>query len=65
MFEQVLDPVANSLFWLAALAAAPLILLFVPLGAFRAKAHIAAVASLALSMGTASARQTPEKRAHH
>jgi len=27
MFEQVLDPVANSLFWSAALAAAPLILL--------------------------------------
>jgi lactate permease len=54
MFEQVLDPVANSLSWSAALAAAPLALLFVLLGVFGVKAHIAAVASLAPSMVTAT-----------
>jgi lactate permease len=54
MFHQILDPLANSLVWSALLAAAPLILLFVLLGAFRVKAHIAAVASLALSMVTAA-----------
>ena len=53
MFEQVLDPVANSLVWSALLAAAPLILLFVLLGAFRVKAHVAALTSLVLSMVTA------------
>ncbi|WP_461163930.1 L-lactate permease [Arthrobacter sp. R4-81] len=53
MFEQVLDPVANSLVWSALLAAAPLIVLFVLLGAFRVKAHVAALTSLALSMVTA------------
>jgi len=50
MFQQLLDPLANSLVWSALFAAAPLILLFVLLGVFRVKAHIAAVAALALTM---------------
>lgn len=54
MFEQLLDPLANSLVWSALLAAAPLILLFVLLGVFRVKAHIAAVAALALTMVSAA-----------
>lgn len=54
MFEQLLAPVAGSMLWSALLAAAPLILLFVLLGAFRIKAHFAALASLALSMVTAA-----------
>ena len=54
MFEQLLAPVAGSMLWSAVLAAAPLILLFVLLGAFRVKAHVAALASLALSMVTAA-----------
>jgi lactate permease len=54
MFQQLLDPLANSLVWSALLAAAPLILLFVLLGVFRVKAHIAAVAALALTMVSAA-----------
>ena len=54
MFQQLLDPLANSLVWSALLAAAPLILLFVLLGVFRVKAHIAAVAALALTMLSAA-----------
>lgn len=54
MFEQLLAPVAGSMLWSALLAAAPLVLLFVLLGAFRVKAHVAALASLVLSMATAA-----------
>jgi lactate permease len=54
MFEQLLAPVAGSMLWSAVLAAAPLILLFVLLGAFRVKAHVAALASLTLSVITAA-----------
>lgn len=53
MFEQILDPVGGSLVWSAVLAAVPLLLLFVLLGVFRVKAHVAALTSLALSMVTA------------
>ncbi|GAA3273319.1 L-lactate permease [Paenarthrobacter aurescens] len=50
MFQQILDPIAGSLALSAICAALPLILLFVLLGAFRVKAPIAALASLALSL---------------
>lgn len=50
MFEQIIDPVAGSLVLSAVVAALPLVLLFVLLGAFRVKAPKAAVASLLLSI---------------
>jgi lactate permease len=50
MFKQVLDPVGNSLGWSALFAALPLITLFVLLGGFKLKAHIAALCSLAVAI---------------
>ncbi|MET4147365.1 L-lactate permease [Arthrobacter sp. UYCo732] len=49
-FQQVVDPIAGSLAVSAVVAALPLLLLFVLLGAFRVKAHKAAIASLLLSI---------------
>ncbi|GAB3199594.1 L-lactate permease [Nocardioides hungaricus] len=50
MFEQILDPVGGSLAWSAVAAALPLVLLFVLLGVFRVKAHVASLAGLAGSL---------------
>jgi len=50
MYKQVLDPVGSSLGWSALFAALPLITLFVLLGGFKLKAHIAALCSLAVSI---------------
>jgi lactate permease len=50
MFEQTLDPVGSSLAWSALVAATPLASLFVMLGVFRVKAHIASLVSLGLSV---------------
>ena len=49
-FQQVVDPINGSLVFSAICAALPLLLLFVLLGAFRVKAHKAALASLLLSI---------------
>ncbi|MEV6977072.1 L-lactate permease [Kitasatospora sp. NPDC093806] len=53
MYRQVLDPLAGSLLWSALCAALPLLTLFVLLGVFRVKAHLAAVASLVLAIALA------------
>jgi lactate permease len=50
MYEQVLDPVGDSLFASAIFASLPLITLFVLLGGLKLKAHIAAVAALAVAI---------------
>ena len=50
MFEQILDPFAGSVALSAVLAALPLLVLFVLLGVFRAKAWQAALAGLGLSV---------------
>jgi lactate permease len=50
MYQQVLDPVANSLAWSAAIAALPLLLLFVLLGALKMTAWKASLISLAVSI---------------
>ena len=50
MYQQVLDPVANSLAWSAAVAALPLLLLFVLLGALKITAWVASLISLAVSI---------------
>ncbi len=50
MFKQVLDPVGDSLFLSAIFAALPLIALFVLLGGLKWKAHLAALASLAIAL---------------
>jgi lactate permease len=50
MYQQVLDPVANSLAWSAVFAALPLLLLFVLLGALKMTAWKASVISLAVSI---------------
>ena len=47
MYEQVFDPVSNSLGWSSIFAALPLITLFVMLGAFRITAWISGLVSLA------------------
>lgn len=49
-YEQVLDPIGDSLVLSAILAALPLLLLFVMLGVFRLKAYQAGVISLVLSI---------------
>ncbi|NLU82771.1 L-lactate permease [Rhodococcus sp. HNM0569] len=54
MFQQSLDPVAGSLGWSALVAAVPLVTMFVLLGVFRIKAHIAGLVGLVLSMLTAA-----------
>ncbi|ANI42907.1 L-lactate permease [Mycolicibacterium vaccae] len=53
MYQQVLDPVAGSLAWSAAVAAVPLLLLFVLLGALKMTAWKAALISLAVSIAVA------------
>ena len=50
MFEQTLDPVGGSLALSALVAAIPLGALFVMLGVFRTKAHVASLVSLGLSI---------------
>jgi lactate permease len=50
MYQQVLDPVAGSLAWSAAVAAIPLLLLFVLLGALKMTAWKASVISLVVSI---------------
>ncbi|WAP53273.1 L-lactate permease [Arthrobacter sp. ATA002] len=50
MFEQILDPAGGSLALSAALAALPLVLLFILLGVFRMKAWQAGTISLVLSI---------------
>ncbi|MBO0679659.1 L-lactate permease [Mycolicibacterium sp. S2-37] len=53
MYQQVLDPVAGSLAWSAAVAAVPLLLLFVLLGALKMTAWKASLISLAVSVAVA------------
>jgi lactate permease len=53
MYQQILDPVANSLTWSAVVAAVPLLLLFVLLGALKMTAWKASLISLAVSIGIA------------
>jgi lactate permease len=53
VYQQVLDPVANSLAWSAAVAALPLLLLFVLLGALKVTAWVASLISLAVSVAIA------------
>jgi lactate permease len=55
MYQQVLDPVAHSLAWSSLVAALPLVLLFVLLGALRVTAWVASLISLALALGIAIA----------
>ena len=55
MYQQVLDPVAHSLAWSAAVAALPLLLLFVLLGVFKVTAWVASIISLALAIAIAIA----------
>src|SRR6476660_8120627 len=50
MYQQVLDPVADSLAWSAVVAALPLLLLFVMLGALKVTAWVASLISLATSI---------------
>src|SRR4051794_22492086 len=50
MYKQVLDPVGGSLFASAIFAALPVITLFVLLGGLKLKAHLAALASLAIAL---------------
>ena len=53
MYQQVLDPVAGSLAWSAMVAALPLLLLFVLLGALKMTAWVASLISLAVSLAIA------------
>ncbi|MCV7174063.1 L-lactate permease [Mycobacterium manitobense] len=53
MYQQVLDPVAGSLAWSAIVAAIPLLLLFVLLGALKMTAWKASLISLAVSIAIA------------
>ena len=53
MYQQVLDPVADSLAWSAVVAAVPLLLLFVLLGALKMTAWVASLISLAVSLAIA------------
>src|SRR6476659_10662580 len=50
MYQQVLDPVADSLAWSAVVAALPLLLLFVMLGVLKVTAWVASLISLAVSI---------------
>jgi len=50
VYQQILDPVAHSLAWSSLVAALPLLLLFVMLGALRVTAWIASLVSLALAI---------------
>ncbi|OPX05770.1 L-lactate permease [Mycobacterium sp. AT1] len=53
MYQQVLDPVANSIAWSAVVAVIPLLLLFVLLGALKMTAWVASLISLAVSLAIA------------
>src|SRR4029079_2584917 len=53
MYQQVLDPVADSLAWSAVVASLPLLLLFVMLGALKVTAWVASLISLAVSIAIA------------
>ncbi|OBF38202.1 lactate transporter [Mycobacterium sp. ACS1612] len=53
MYQQILDPVAHSLAWSSLIAALPLLLLFVMLGALRVTAWVASLVSLALAIALA------------
>ncbi len=53
MYQQVLDPVGDSLFLTSLVAALPLLTLFVLLGGLRMRAWIAALISLAVSLAVA------------
>lgn len=55
VYQQVLDPVAGSLAWSAVVAAIPLLLLFVLLGALKMTAWVASLISLAVSLAIAIA----------
>ena len=50
MYQQVLDPVANSLGWSSVVAALPLLVLFVLLGVLRVKAWIASLVALGAAL---------------
>ncbi|MDT5078757.1 MAG: lactate permease [Mycobacterium sp.] len=50
MYQQVLDPIAHSLAWSALVAAVPLLLLFILLGALKVTAWVASLVSLAVSL---------------
>ena len=50
MYQQILDPVANSLAWSSLVAAIPLLLLFVLLGVLRVTAWVASLISLAVAI---------------
>src|SRR5215218_616585 len=53
MYQQVLDPVADSLAWSSLCAALPLLTLFVLLGVLRMRAWLAALISLAVAIAVA------------
>src|SRR5690242_12605842 len=53
MYQQILDPVADSLAWSAVVAALPLLLLFVMLGALKVTAWVASLISLAVAIAVA------------
>jgi lactate permease len=55
VYQQVLDPIADSLAWSALVAAVPLLLLFVLLGALKMTAWVASLISLAVSLVVAIA----------
>src|SRR3954463_5639870 len=50
MYKQVFDPVGNSLFASSLFALLPILTLFILLGGMRLKAHVAALASLAVAI---------------
>jgi lactate permease len=50
VYQQVLDPVADSLAWSSLVAAIPLLLLFILLGVLRVTAWVASLVSLAVSL---------------
>jgi lactate permease len=53
VYQQVLDPVAQSLAWSSLVAAIPLLLLFVMLGVFKVTAWVASLISLAVAIAVA------------
>jgi lactate permease len=53
VYQQILDPVAHSLAWSSLIAALPLLLLFVMLGALRVTAWVASLVSLVLAIALA------------
>jgi len=55
VYQQVLDPIAHSLAWSAMVAAVPLLLLFILLGALKVTAWVASLIALAVSLAVAIA----------